>query len=168
MHKIYSIAIFWEKTSGSGILILVFLLFAWFYCLLLFLYLRLTVFLIDPLKCIWFSLSQTGKEWATKVLNVGSINKKRKYIKTNYLWSDPSCFEWETWIIFICLRLLCATQTFPKENEKNKMLPCSTSPHLLMNAVIPGTSMHTDYVYYITWSERSTGLEGGHVIGTSI
>lgn len=48
------------------------------------------------------------------------------------------------------------------------MLPCSTSPHLLMNAVIPGNSMHTDYVYYVTWSERSTGLEGGHVVGTSI
>lgn len=43
------------------------------------------------------------------------------------------------------------------------MVPWSTSPKLLMNAVIPVNSLHTDHVYYMTWGGRSTRLEDDHV-----
>lgn len=45
-----------------------------------------------------------------------------------------------------------------------EMLPCSTSPQLQMNAVIPGNSMHRNSVYYITWIAIATGLENDHVL----
>lgn len=43
------------------------------------------------------------------------------------------------------------------------MRPCSTSPQLQMNAVIPGNSMCTNPVYYVTWIGIAAGLEDDHV-----
>lgn len=62
-------------------------------------------------------------------------------------------------------------QTFPKEIKikKKKMLPCSTSPQLLMTVihqlfiVIPVNSLHLDHAYYITWGGKSTRLEDDHM-----
>lgn len=51
---------------------------------------------------------------------------------------------------------------FPKGNFL-KTLSYSTSPQLLISTVIPVNSMHTDYVYCITWGGRSTRLEDDHV-----